>query len=164
MDISQYSLEDLLKAAIKSEMESKAVYEHLAGKVPNAFLADKLRFIAGEEQKHREFLENVFKMHLQKPVDELPIDSPVPLPEIAINQPTVPASEVMFQAMKAEEAASDFYRSLSDRFKGDEKTKETLIYLAQMELGHYRLLEVEKEHLDLAEDYEVEWEMMHAGP
>lgn len=164
MDITKYSLEDLLKAAIKSEMESKAVYEHLAKKVPNAFLTDKLNFIAGEEQKHREFLEGVYKMHIQEPIGELPIDSPVPLPEITINQPMVPASEVMFQAMKAEEAASDFYKSLSERFQGDEKTKETLIYLSQMELGHYRLLEVEKEYLEQEEDYEVEWEMMHAGP
>lgn len=164
MEIEEFSLEDLLKAAIKSEMESKAVYEHLASQVPNAFLSDKLRFIAAEEQKHREFLEGVFKMHLQKEVGELPIDSPVPLPEIAINQPSVPASEIMRQAMNAEEAASDFYRSLSERFQGDERTKETMIYLAQMEIGHYKLLEVEKEHLEVSEDYEVQWDMMHVGP
>ncbi|MEA3559798.1 MAG: ferritin family protein [Candidatus Thermoplasmatota archaeon] len=159
MDITDFNLEDLLLAAIKSEMESKAVYEYLANKVPGAFLSDKLRFIAQEEQKHREFLEGVFKMYIQKPVGELPLESPVPLPEISIDQPFIQASDVMFQAMKAEEAASDFYRSLSERFDKDEKTKETLIYLAQMELGHYRLLEVEKEHLENTEDYEIQWEM-----
>ncbi|MFW3145376.1 MAG: ferritin family protein [Thermoplasmatota archaeon] len=164
MDLEQFGLEELLLAAIKSEMESKAVYEHLARQVPNAYLSDKLRFIAREEQKHREFLEGVFKMQIQKPLGELPLSSPVPLPEVTVSQPYVPASEVIFQAMKAEEAASDFYRSLAERFQGDSETRETLIYLSQMEMGHYKLLEVEKAHLDSSEDYEVEWEMMHAGP
>ncbi len=164
MDLQRYSLDELLKAAIKSEMESKAVYEYMAGKVPNAFLSDKLRFIANEEQKHREFLEEVYRTHLGKPVGELPMDSPVPLPGISISEPYVMASDVMYQAMEAEKGASDFYGSLAERFQGDEKTKETLIYLSKMEMGHYRLLEVEKEHLDSTENYEFEWEMMHAGP
>ncbi|MGA1872768.1 MAG: ferritin family protein [Thermoplasmatota archaeon] len=162
MDISSYTLEELLLAALKSEVESAAVYNQLAAKVNNGFLSDKLRFIAEEEDKHRDFLESIYRMNLQKePI--LPSSTPVPLPEISISTPMVPASEIMYQAMNAEQSASDFYILLSERFE-DPETQKMLRYLSQMEIGHYRLLELEKENLDAEEDYEVEWEMMHSGP
>ncbi|MGA1820049.1 MAG: ferritin family protein [Thermoplasmatota archaeon] len=162
MDLSRYSMEELLLAAIKSEVESAAVYNQLASKVTNGFLSDKLMFIAGEERKHQDFLESVYRMNVQKePV--LPLSTPVPLPEISVSTPSVPPSEVMFQAMTAEQAASDFYASLAGMFE-DPETRRMLEYLSQMEIGHYKLLELEKEHLDREEEYEIEWEMMHAGP
>jgi len=162
MDLSKYSIEDLLLAAIKSEVESESVYKQLASKVNNGFLSDKLIFIAGEEKKHKDYLESVYRMNIQKePV--LPSSTPVPLPEITVSTPTVPASDIMLQAMKAEQAASEFYGSLAERFD-DRETSKMLKYLSQMEVGHYRLLELEKEQLDREEVYEIEWEMMHAGP
>lgn len=162
MDISSYSLDDLLIAAIKSEVDSRAVYLQLADKVNNGFLSDKLKFIAEEEKKHQEFLESVYKMNIQKE-PHLPGSSPVPLPEITVSSNMVPASEIVEQAMKAEEAASDFYSSLAERFE-DKEIKKMLFYLSQMEVGHYKLLELEKEQLDREEEYEIEWEMMHVGP
>ena len=162
MDISSYGIDDLLLSAIKSEVDSEAIYLQLANKVNNGFLSDKLRFIAGEEKKHRDFLESVYKMKNQKEAD-IPSSSPVPLPEIDLTSSMVPPSEVIFQAMKAEEAAADFYKSISDRFEDDE-TRKMMVYLADMEIGHYKLLELEKEQLDREEEYEIEWEMMHVGP
>jgi rubrerythrin len=155
-------MEDLLLAAIKSEVDSEATYIKLANKVKNGFLSDKLRFIAKEEKKHNEFLTSVYKMNMQKePI--LPDASPVPLPEVNVSSNMIPPSDIIFQAMKAEEAASEFYRAISERFE-DEETKKMLIYLADMEIGHYKLLELEKEQLDREEEYEIEWEMMHIGP
>jgi len=163
MDLDNYSLEELLLAAIRSEVESKGVYTQLSKKVDNAYLSDKLLFIAGEEQKHRDFLESVYKMNFQKDA-VLPETSPVPLPEVRVDKGMVMASEVMLQAMAAEEAASKFYSYLSGKQELDDETKSTLEYLSSMEMGHYRLLEIEKQHLDKQEEYEFEWEMMHAGP
>jgi rubrerythrin len=162
MDISQYGLEDLLLAAIKSEVDSESIYRQLADKVNNGFLSDKLIFIAKEEMKHRDFLESVYKMNMQKD-PQLPDVSPVPLPEVQVSSNMVPPSEIIFQSMKAEEAASEFYASLSEKFEDDE-TKKMLLYLSRMETGHYQLLELEKEQLDKEEEYEIEWEMMHIGP
>ncbi|MGA1793273.1 MAG: ferritin family protein [Thermoplasmatota archaeon] len=162
MDLSKYTLEELLLAAIKSEVESAAVYNQLASKVTNGFLSDKLMFIAGEEKKHQDFLESVYRMNVQKePV--LPRSTPVPLPDIRITNPSALPSDIMFQAMTAEEAAADFYGSLAKRFE-DSETRKMLEYLSQMEIGHFKLLELEKEQLDKEEEYEIEWEMMHAGP
>ncbi|MBN1391049.1 MAG: ferritin family protein [Candidatus Thermoplasmatota archaeon] len=163
MDLDNYSLEELLLAAIKSEVESKDVYTRLAGKVDNAYLSDKLIFMAGEEQKHRDFLESVYRMKFRKDAT-LPVRSPVPLPEVNVKPGMVMASEVILQAMAAEKAASEFYGYMAGKHEFDDETKKTLNYLSSMEMGHYRLLELEKEQLNQQEEYEFEWEMMHAGP
>jgi rubrerythrin len=163
MDLEGYGMKELLLAAIKSEVESKEVYLQLSTKVNNAFLADKLRFIAEEEEKHRDYLESVFKMEVQDGDIVLPKESPVPLPEVKVDSPLVQASDIMGQAMEAELAASDFYGSLSKMFK-DQEIIDTLNYLSKMEVGHYKLLEIEKDILESQEDFEVEWDMMHVGP
>ncbi len=163
MDLGSYSKKEMMMAAIKSEIESRDVYLQLAGKVENGYLSDKLRFIAEEELKHRDYLESIYKMEFQEDVPELPENSPVPLPEVKVDRPYVQASDIMAQAMVAEKAASEFYISLSERFDEDD-IKNTLQYLSKMEIGHYKLLEIEKEYLESEEDYEVEWEMMHVGP
>jgi rubrerythrin len=163
MNLESYSKKEMMLAAIKSEVDSRDVYIQLAGKVDNGYLSDKLRYIAEEELKHRDYLESIYKMEFQENVPELPEESPVPLPEVKVDRPYIQASDIMAQAMVAEQAASDFYGSLSERFD-DEDIKKTLIYLARMEIGHYKLLEIEKEYLESEEDYEIEWEMMHVGP
>ena len=163
MNIARYGLKDLLLAAVKSEVESREVYLQVAGKVNNAFLADRLRFIAEEELKHQDYLESVFRMQFQEDVPDLPETTPVPLPEVHVDRPFVQASSILTQAMEAEQAAADFYESLSDRFD-DNEIRSTLIYISRMEITHYRLLEIERDHLQSTEDYEMEWEMMHAGP
>lgn len=161
MDISIFSLEDLLLAAIKSEIDSRTVYQMLASRIENAFLKDKLRFLADEEEKHRKVVESIFRKKIPNKAISLPEKSPVPLPEIRTEGPV---SEVFESAMQAEMAAHDFYRQLSETFINDSALKRTMVYLAMMEMGHYRLLELEKETIDRYEEYETAWPGIHLGP
>jgi rubrerythrin len=161
MDISIFSMEDLLLAAIKSEIESKAVYQKLADLIQNAFLKDKLRFLADEEEKHRKVVESIFRKKIPNKAISLPEKSPVPLPQIKTEGLV---SEVIESAMQAECAAHDFYNELSEKFVNDSAMKRTMVYLAMMEMGHYKLLELEKETIDRYEDYETAWPSMHLGP
>lgn len=161
MDIDIYSLEDLLLAAMKSEIESKEVYEKLVERVHNAFLKDKLRFLANEEEKHRKVVASIFKKKLPDREISLPQKSPVPLPHIKTEGPV---SEVFQSAMQAEKAAHDFYAALSTKFVNDSALKRTMLYLAMMEMGHYKLLELEKDTMDRYEDYETTWPSIHLGP
>jgi rubrerythrin len=48
--------------------------------------------------------------------------------------------------------------------ENDADTNKMLKYLASMEMGHYRLLEVEKKNVLEFEYYDQVWPMMHAGP
>ena len=164
MDLKNFTLDELLLSAIKSEVESKEVYDTLAGKVKNEFLGDKLRFIAGEEVKHRDYLEKLFRSNFPDREPVLPEISPVPFPEVNLPNGYVPASEIFGMAMEAEKAASDFYLALSEMFDRDQETQKALRYLSSMETGHYRMLEIEKQEIEREEDYDIEWEMMHVGP
>jgi rubrerythrin len=67
--------------------------------------------------------------------------------------------------MHAEQAAHEFYQALSTQFtKNDATIRNTLSYFADMELQHYKILEIEKESMDRFEEADVYWPMVHAGP
>ncbi len=164
MDLSGFRLEDLLLSALKSEVDSKEVYSKLAERVKNFFLKGRLKFLAQEEERHRIFFEALFAKTFPKKDIVVPEKTPVPLPELKISTENVPISEVMESAMEAELAAHDFYVSLADRLAEDSEIKKTLLYIANMEMGHYKLLENEKENALEFEDFDQVWPMMHAGP
>ena len=69
-------------------------------------------------------------------------------------------------AMKAEQAAVDFYGSFAGALPTeiDPQVGLTLMYFSTMEIGHYKMLEIERENLEHFEDYDEYWPMMHAGP
>jgi rubrerythrin len=164
MDISTYSKEDLILTAMKSEIESKDVYAQLAGSVENFMLKDRLEFLAGEEEKHRTFFEWMFKKEYPDKEIRLPDKSPVPLPRVRIDTEQVQLSDILSDAMQAEMAAHDFYTELSEQYDRDPEVKVMLLYIAHMELGHYKILEVEKSNTEKFEDFDFEWPMMHVGP
>ncbi|MBN2346031.1 MAG: ferritin family protein [Candidatus Aminicenantes bacterium] len=164
MNLSQYKLDDLLLAAIKSEIESRDVYARVAGRVKNAFLKERLEFLAAEEEKHRDALAKLFSQRFPGRDAVVPEKPVVPLPEIRFRDERVPLSDVLAQAMKAEQAAHDFYLQLADRFADDAEKRNLLLYFSMMEMGHYKLLDLEKSSLERLEEYGEEQELIHVGP
>jgi len=164
MDLKKFQLEELLLAAIKSEVESNAVYAKIARNVKNGLLKDKLEFLAKEEEKHRLFIERIYKKRFPKKLIMLPSKTPVPLPEILIPDENVPLGAVLKSAMQAEQAAYEFYKELSKQFTDDTMIRNTLTYFADMERQHYKILEIEKESMDRFEEADVYWPMVHVGP
>ncbi len=164
MDLSNYSLEELFLTAIKSELESAKVYQALANKVENAFLKHRLVFLADEEDKHRVFVENVYKENFPGKEIVIPHESPVPLPEVLIKDEMAPISEVLENAMAAELTAKDFYGSLAGRFFEGSNHSKVLKYFARMEQLHYDILAEELENVRKFEEFDEVWPMMHLGP
>lgn len=164
MDLSSYSLEKLFLTGIKSEMESKRVYSTLAGRVKNAFLKDRLLFLAREEEQHRKFIAKIYNDSFPDKEIMVPETTPVPLPEVTIDDEMMPISEVLDRAMDAELAAREFYLSLSGRFPEDSNNWKVLQYFGRMEQGHYEILKVELENARRFEEFDESWEMMHVGP
>jgi rubrerythrin len=164
MDLRKYSLEDLLLAAMKSEIESHEVYTIIARKVKNGLLKDKLMFLATEEQKHKAFIEQVYKAQFPKKKPVIPKSTPVPLPALVVPEEDTPLSTILKNAMTAEHGAHEFYQSLSKQFTQDKKISHMLSYFADMELQHYKILEIEKESMDRFEEADVYWDMVHVGP
>ena len=75
------------------------------------------------------------------------------IPNIAMAE-DVPVSDVFASAMEAELAAHQFYNSFAERFESDSDMKKTLLYFASMEVGHYKILEAEKENFEKYDDYD----------
>jgi rubrerythrin len=163
MNLKKYDLEDLLLAAIKSEVESNKVYTKIARAVKNALLKDKMLFLAKEEEKHRQYVESLYKKTFPQKKPVIPKTTPVPLPSLTIPDEETPLSSVLKTAMQAEQAAKEFYTYLSTQFQ-NASIRNTLTYFANMELQHYKILEIEKESMDRFEEADVYWPMVHAGP
>jgi rubrerythrin len=165
MDLRKYTLEDLLLAAMKSEIESHVVYTTIADQVKNGLLKDKFKFLAKEEEKHKTFIEQVYKAKFPKKKITIPKTTSVPLPPLVIPGEDTALGTILKDAMAAEQAAHEFYQSLSTQFTKDDKMiRNTLSYFADMELQHYKILEIEKESMDRFEEADVYWPMVHAGP
>jgi rubrerythrin len=163
MDLSHFTREELFVSAIKSEIESREIYSRLSEGVKNAFLKDRLTFLASEEGKHRAFLEGAFKREFPGKELILPEKTPVPLPEIRVPDEMVSLSKVLESAMDAELAAQAFYNSFAEQFPDDKGMRNTLELFATMEMGHYRLLEIERDNMQRFESYDAYWPMMHIG-
>jgi len=162
MELEKFDVEELLLVAIKSEIESKVVYTTLAERVKNSVMKDRLLFLAGEEDKHRAYLESLYRQKFGDKELKLPEKSDVPLPSVNTSEDRL-LSEIIEDAMRAELAAKDFYESLKSRFE-DSKIQAMLQILANMELDHYELLSRELENLKNFENYDQYWPMMHVGP
>jgi rubrerythrin len=164
MDLTKYALADLLLTAIKSEIGSQEVYSRLAIRVKNAFLQERMNFLAHEEKKHQQALESIFRQRFPGRDIVVPDRAVVPLPEILFDDELVPLSQIIAQAMKAEQAAHDFYLQLAERFGDDLEKKNLLLYFSMMEMGHYKLLDLEKSSLERLEEFGEEQELIHVGP
>ena len=162
MDLHAYSLKEVLGAALKSEIESETVYNTAAAAVKNAFLKDRFLFLAGEERKHKMFIESLYKKKISTEI-VVPKETPVPIPLVVIPAENTPLSVVIESAMEAEKASSEFYSGAVDLFD-DTSIKKTLQHFAAMELNHYKILETEQEVMKRFEDFDVEWPMMNVGP
>ncbi|MCK5251526.1 MAG: ferritin family protein [Thermoplasmata archaeon] len=164
MDLDQYSTEDLILTALKAEVGAKEVYSTLADGVKNAYLSGRLRFLAGEEEMHRAFLDRLYHSEFEGREPVLPDTTPVPLPDIAIPSEQVPITSIFTQAMTAEMAASEFYADMADRWAKGSEAHDMLLYFSKMEMGHYKLLETERDAAAEFEDFDQVWPLMHAGP
>ncbi len=164
MDLSHFQLDELLLAAIKSEMESSMLYRNHAQKIKNDLLKHKLLFLASEETQHQKFIEELYHTRYPQEPLSIPEKTPVPLPELTSVNDNTPLSTLLATAMHAEQVAHTFYKELSQRFLDDTKIKNILLYFANMELSHYKILELEKESMEQFEVADEYWPMIHAGP
>jgi rubrerythrin len=169
-------MKDMILTAWKSEVNAEKTYLKIREGVKNFWLRDRFQFLADEERKHAAYFQDFYKQQFPGEKVELPETCPVPLPEVKIDRDSIPFSDVIAMAMEAEKAASEFYASWADLMPDAEKAeteadgertasvREMLMYISSMEMGHYRLLEIEEENAREQEQYDLVWDMTHIGP
>lgn len=178
MDLKSYSKKDIILSALKSEIDSEKVYLELAKRVKNFLLADRLKFLAQEEKHHAAYLIGLFKAEFPGELPKVPHESVIPFPEIDITNEAMPISALLDQAKQAENVAATFYSSMISIFNDVDSSqplseeanqrlasvRESLLYLATMEVGHSKILETEADHARKNEHDTLEWDMIHVGP
>jgi len=150
-DLSKQTVGELLGVAVRSEIDSNRIYKAWSDKLSNPLLKEKFQWLANEEQKHKEILENLFKeLH---PDGELKIPDQVPeelMKRIAIT-PSSTLADFLYQAMETEKSAETFYAKLAGRVA--ETKKKILNYLSSVEHSHYMMLKSEYSLALEFEDY-----------
>jgi len=151
INISQEPVKTLIGYAVRAEIDSHKVYLRLASQVKNPLLKEKFRLLAFEEKKHKEVLENLFASLYKG--DEMLVPECVDerlLPAVTV-RPSSTLVDILWQAMKAEKAAQDFYAALAARVKS--ATRKILEYLSKVEKSHYLMLRSEYALAQQFEDY-----------
>ena len=153
---------DLMAQAIRAEIEAQELYFGLAGQVKNFILNDKFTYLAKEEDGHRQLLIKLYEDRFPDHPLKIPDCSGTPLPNVQLSK-TNRLSDVLEVAMAAEKAAQKFYKNLAGKMDS-EADKNLLMYLSNIEGGHYYFLNLEREQALRYEDYYEVSDMMSAGP
>ena len=157
MDLSSFCEEEIFLSAMRVELDKKEFYRKLANDVTNTFLKDKLNFLADEEERHQLFLEETYWNWFAGKDVELPEKTFVPLPELKLPPENIHLSKIVDSIMIAELAVQDFYNSFAEMIENDIELKNMLKYFANMELQHYKILELEKESIQNFEEIDDSW-------
>lgn len=153
----------LLVKAIREGMEiekkGEAFYEAARGKVENPHGELTLGFLAREERRHREYLEDVLRAVGE---GRSIVESPLPrrssidkdeilgrMKEMGVNlQVPEENKEIVRRAMEVEKNSIDFYKGLAGRV-GESDVRRVFKELAQEERNHLEWLEFIIDALEL---------------
>jgi len=158
----------VLGVAIRSEVDAAAFYARLQGRVKNALLVQKLKFLALEEEHHQAILERLLGQRYPDKPKDVPASSL--MPPIGVSLPAEPSVPELFEAaLKAEETAEAYYNEAAGRL-GEEAARRILAYLGRVERSHQAMIRAE---LDLiarfpdyysVEDFHIGADLFHVGP
>ena len=150
-EFSQLSVRQLLEMASRAEMDANRIYSDLAQSLKNPLLKEKFQWLAFEENKHKESLAKLFSTLFREEKMEIPDNTDEALLPSINFTPSSSLVDILYQAMKAEEAAGDFYLSLAKKISDPQQ--KILKYLSHVEHSHYTMLKSEYLMAQEFEDY-----------
>lgn len=132
---------EALEVAIQREIKSKYMYQMMARFAKTTHLKNKLEFLALEEKNHWDNLEDLYKKISGKKGDFESLVS-YPQEEKAKGMAEMEMTELLKIAIAKESEANGFYVDLA-RSTDDQGMRDLFNYLAEEEITHRRMLEVE---------------------
>jgi len=137
------SLQSLIEKAIQKEEEARAFYQDLSNLVEDPLAKETLKFLAGEELKHKEFLQAYQKG--EKKFSALAMDTPIDYHiaqymEMPDPKKNMKSSDVYLVAAHREWSSYKFYLGLSE-VQPPGEAKEMLLQMANQELKHKEKVE-----------------------
>lgn len=132
---------EALEIAVGREIKAKFMYDSMAKYVDSEHMKNKLKFLASEEQSHRDNLEDLYKKISGKSKNFDAIVS-FPSEEKVKSASKLEITQLLKVAIDKEKEANALYTTLAGN-ADDEGMKEIFNYLAEEELNHRRMLELE---------------------
>lgn len=142
-------LADLLKTAIKGEIDGYTFYDLMARKTSNPDARRKLEGLRDDEKRHRKTLEEMYEKYVGGEIGELPEKGLTPLAEVFRKgqlDKRKTETEFINLAIEAELAATRYYQDKMES-SDDAQFREIFDRLAAEEHSHYELLQAEKQAL-----------------
>ena len=138
------TLEYLIDVAIKNEEESYNFYMDLFNKIPGKEIKDTLKFLAGEEKKHREFLISYRQGKFDTQALKMNAVIDYKIAEHAVKpdleQKNIKTKDIYLVASHREKNSYNFYKGLADIQPAGE-VKDMLLKMANEELKHKEKVE-----------------------
>jgi rubrerythrin len=138
---------EILGIAIKSEIDAVRLYTRMKGMVNSEDLKEKMDFLISQERKHEQILTEVYEKKFPEVKLALPPKSIVPMIDDVLSREST-LKELFDVGMKAEKLSEKFYTDLANK-TGEMSAKSILLYMANMELSHYAILEAEWKQIEL---------------
>lgn len=165
---AQLKPQEILAVAIASEVDAATFYTKLQDRVTNEVLLQKLKFLAFEEQKHRQILEKLYGQRFPGQPAVAPEGARLPkLGGLLAENLTV--FNLFAAALKAEERSEAFYNDAA-KVVADGAGQRILAYLARVERSHQAIIRSEVDLLRRFPDYykvsdfHLGQDMFHIGP
>jgi rubrerythrin len=141
--------QELLKQAVKSEIDGQRFYKYLAEKAENEEAKRKLENLAKDEVRHEKALRKIYKEIYGEKLVQIPEKGVGVLSKFFENpEGREDMSEIQYidMAIEAELAATQYYKSEAKKAPTEEFRK---IYegMAGEEYSHFELLQAEKDAL-----------------
>ncbi len=149
MSYKNEEIADILKMAIKGEVDGYTFYDLLSKKATNKDAKRKLENLRNDEIRHKETLVGIFKKYIGDEIGELPPRGINALAEVFRRghlEERKSEMEFLSLAIEAEIAATKYYQEQRNLIN-DPTFQEIFDQLAGEENGHYELLMAEKEAL-----------------
>jgi len=159
---------EVLAAAIRSEIDAVSFYGGILGRVKNILLQEKLKFLVLEETKHRLILERLHKERYPGTRLGVPGRGAGPMPTAKVGE-TSSVLDLFKLAMKKEKQAEEYYKE-SKKGITDDRGRKILDYLSRVERSHYFMLQSEIELLEKfpeyfdVEEFHTGQDLFHVGP
>ncbi len=130
-----------LEIAIEREIKAKFMYETMAKYARENHMKNKLIFLAQEEQSHRDNLEDLYSKIAGKTKD---FDQTIKYPseESAAKYANIGMKDLLKTGIEKETEASQFYTEMATNTE-ETSIREIFYYLAEEELTHRRMLELQ---------------------
>jgi rubrerythrin len=146
MDIQKMSIEEILGLALTTEIHGRQFYENLALKVSHPEVKRRIESLAGDERRHQELMENLYRTILKKEPQQLPSKG-VPdilkaIASLEIDNKTQ-VLKVLDLAIEAEVIATKFYQRGAS-VAADPATRRVFEELEKEEDSHFQYLTAEK--------------------